>query len=96
MPDLMAYAIFFVIELQLFGLGDMAAILAGIEALLGTDATILGVEIGCLGASDFALLAFLMDAARLVVEPAIYFRPAGMVCAPAGIGVGDKSGASQC
>jgi hypothetical protein len=62
--NLPAHAIFFVIELNLFGLGDMAAVLAGVKALLGADAAVLGMKIGCLGAGELALLAFLVNPAR--------------------------------
>jgi hypothetical protein len=80
--DLLAHAIFFVIELSLFGLGDMASVLAGVKALLGADAAVLGMKIGCLGAGELALLAFLVNPARLVVQAAIHFGPARMLLGP--------------
>jgi hypothetical protein len=80
--DLAAGPIFFVVHLRLFSPGDMAPIAAGVESLLGSNAAVFGMQIGCPPAGEFAISSLSTDTTKLIVQPAINFGPPWMVTGP--------------
>jgi hypothetical protein len=88
MADLVAHAVFFVVEPALLGAGDMAPVMGGVEALLTADTTIFRMEVVSLTASDLAIAAFVVDALILIGEAMIDLGPTRMMRLPAGFGRG--------
>ncbi len=68
--DLLADAVFLLVQRLLFLLGDMAAILAGHGAFFVANLMIFRVQLGSLALGNFALFDFTMDAAILVRKAA--------------------------
>ena len=83
MANLMADGVFLLVQGTVFGAGDVAAIVAGIEAFLRPDAAILGMKVMRLGGRDLALSAFDIDAVILMVKTGIDFGAARMAGTPA-------------
>ncbi len=77
--DLFANRVFLLVQGVVFGLGDMAAFLAGIVTLFRANAAIFGVQVARLGVAQVAFLDFVVDAPVLVRQAGIDFRPARMV-----------------
>jgi hypothetical protein len=67
------------IERALLGAGDVTAMLARHEALLGADEPVLSMKSTRLAATDFAFAALLIDSRILVVEACIYLGAARMI-----------------
>jgi diguanylate cyclase (GGDEF)-like protein len=94
--DLLADLVFLPVQLVLFALGDVAAILGRHVPLLLADVVVLLVQLLGLALGQGAVLDPLVDALVLVVEPAIDLGPPGVVLLPLGLlgqdGLGSHEG----
>ena len=86
--NLAADSVLLLIERLLLGARDVAAILAGVEALLLADELVLVMQSVRAAATDLALLELLIDPPILQVEPRIHFCTTGMLLRP-GLGGGE-------
>jgi len=80
--DLAADPVLLLIERALLGAGDVTAVLARHEALLGADEPVLSVQSTRLAATDFAFATLLIDSRILVVEACIDLGAARMILIP--------------
>jgi hypothetical protein len=80
--DLAADPILLLIERALLGAGDVTAMLARHEALLGADEPVLSMKSTRLAATDFAFAPFLIDSRILVIQACIHLSAARMILIP--------------
>src|SRR4029077_18335030 len=80
--DLAADPILLLIERALLGAGDVTAMLARHEALLGADEPVLSMKSTRLAATDFAFAPLLIDSRILVIQARIHLGAARMILIP--------------
>ena len=80
--DLAADPVLLLIERALLGAGDVTAMLARHEALLGADEPVLSMKSTRLAATDFAFAPLLIDSRILVAEACVHLGAARMILIP--------------
>lgn len=80
-----ANAILLVVETGLFMPGDMTVVTGGHRPFFVTDGVILCMETGSLCSADLTFATLLVDAAVLVVQPAIDLCTTGVLTVPTAI-----------